>query len=323
VYDIVALGELLIDFSPIGKNDRGSFQFEANPGGAPCNVLAAARKLGHPVAFIGKVGQDIFGRYLKDTLDQLGINSDGLIMTPDYFTTLAFVTLDNEGNRDFSFSRKNSADVMLRAEEIQEQSIRKSRIFHCGTLSLTDSACREATFKALNIAKSAGVLISVDPNLREPLWPNIDDAKKAMESVLTYADIIKISDYELAFLYGSGEVLSNATKLMEQYNPQMLFVTCGKDGAYLIRGDLVLQHPCFNEVKTIDTTGAGDSFCGTALSCLLEYGLNPAKITEKQCRELLRYSSAAASLTTTKRGAITSMPSDSEIRALLEGTFTV
>lgn len=318
MHDIVALGELLIDFSPIGRSEQGSFRFEANPGGAPCNVLAAARKLGHSAAFIGKVGQDIFGRYLKDTLDRLEIDSSGLVLTPDYFTTLAFVTLDSEGNRDFSFARKNSADVMLRAEEIPAELIRESRIFHCGTLSLTDSACREATFQALDVAKSAGVVISVDPNLREPLWPNMDDAKKAMESVLAYADIIKISDYELSFLYGPGEILPNAARLMEQYRPRMLFVTCGKDGAYLLRGSLALQHPCFSEVKTIDTTGAGDSFCGTALSRLLEYGLNPEAMSVEQCRELLRYASAAASLTTTKRGAITAMPTDAEIRALLE-----
>lgn len=317
MYDIVALGELLIDFSPIGTSEQGSFQFEANPGGAPCNVLAAVRRLGHSAAFIGKVGQDIFGTYLKETLEKTQIDVSGLIMTPEYFTTLAFVTLDQEGNRDFSFSRKNSADVMLREDEIPLKLIRECRVFHCGTLSFTDSTCRAATIKALETARESGIAVSVDPNLREPLWPNLEDAKEAIETVLSYADIVKISDYELSFLYGSDDILSNAARLREKYQPRILFVTCGKDGAYLFCGDLVLQHPCFDRVKTIDTTGAGDSFCGTALSKLLDYGLEPEKMSRAQCEELLRYASAAASLTTAKRGAITAMPTDSEIQELL------
>lgn len=318
MFDTVSLGELLIDFTPRGLSEQGSYVFEANSGGAPCNVLAAMTKLGNSAAFIGKVGDDTFGHFLCDTLKRLNINTDSLYFSEDSFTTLAFVTIDETGNREFSFNRNKSADVMLAPEEVDSELIKKSRIFHCGTLSLTDSPSKEATLRALDVAKENGVLISVDPNLREPLWKNLDDARRAINLVLGYADIIKISDYELEFLYGIKDIKQSALKLWNEYKPKILFVTCGRDGAYLLKDDIFLHHPCF-DVKTIDTTGAGDCFCGAALSCILNKKLNFAGLDVQACSYILKFASAAASLATTKRGAIASMPDTEDIVKLMNG----
>ena len=311
--DVTALGELLIDFTPRQKSERGNLTFEANPGGAPANVLAALSKLGKKTAFIGKVGSDTFGQLLKKTLQDAGIQTDGLSMSDQFFTTLAFVTLDSDGNRSFAFSRNNSADVMLEESEVDENLIRRSKIFHCGTLSLTHPSCRQATVKALETAKKNGVLISVDPNLRMPLWESEEMARSAIRLALSYADIIKISDYELEFLYGESDVKKGAELLFAEYHPKILFATCGKDGAYLVKEQLVLHHPCFHSVKTVDTTGAGDTFCGAALSKLLEYDLNFSEMDEQKCYDLLRYASAAASLVTASYGAICVMPEEKDI----------
>lgn len=318
MFDTVSLGELLIDFTPRGLSEQGSYVFEANSGGAPCNVLAAMTKLGNSAAFIGKVGDDTFGHFLCDTLKRLNINTDSLYFSEDSFTTLAFVTIDETGNREFSFNRNKSADVMLAPEEVDSELIKKSRIFHCGTLSLTDSPSKEATLRALDVAKENGILISVDPNLREPLWKNLDDARRAINLVLGYADIIKISDYELEFLYGIKDIKQSALKLWNEYKPKILFVTCGRDGAYLLKDDIFLHHPCF-DVKTIDTTGAGDCFCGAALSCILNKQLNFAGLDVQSCSYILKFASAAASLATTKRGAIASMPDTEDIVKLMNG----
>lgn len=318
MFDVISLGELLIDFTPRGLSEQGSYVFEANSGGAPCNVLAAMTKLGKSAAFIGKVGDDTFGHFLCDTLKRLDINTDSLYFSKDSFTTLAFVTIDETGNREFSFNRNKSADVMLAPEEVDTELIKKARIFHCGTLSLTDSPSREATLRALDIAKENSVLISVDPNLREPLWKNLDDARQAIKLVLGYADIIKISDYELEFLYGIKDIKQSALKLWNEYKPKILFVTCGRDGAYLLKDDIFLHHPCF-DVQTIDTTGAGDCFCGAALSCMLNKQLNFAGLDVQTCSYILKFASAAASLATTKRGAIASMPDTEDIVKLMNG----
>lgn len=317
--DIIALGELLIDFTPRGVSEQGSYVFESNPGGAPPNVLAAMQKLGKSTAFIGKVGTDTFGIFLKDTLDKLGIGTEGLILTDDYFTTLAFVTLDADGNRSFAFSRKASADVMLTEDEVDEAMIRDAKIFHCGTLSLTHESSKKATLKALKCAKAAGVCVSVDPNLRLALWDSEDAAKDAIRLALSYADIMKISDYEIEFLYGTTDIKEGIRRLQEEFDAKIIFATCGKDGAYMAAGDLLLHHPCFNEVKTVDTTGAGDCFCGTALSKLLDYGMNLDTPDEATCMDILRYANAAASLATTCYGAIPAMPDDAQIQALING----
>jgi fructokinase len=317
MFDVTALGELLIDFTPQGTSENGNYLFEANPGGAPCNVLAAMARLGKKTAFIGKVGNDSFGLFLKDTLKRLDIDTRGLCLSCEYFTTLAFVTLDKDGNRSFAFSRNNSADVMLDKAEVDEEIIKASKIFHCGTLSLTHPVSRAATLKALNTAKDNGVLISADPNLRLPLWKKESEAKAAIDFVLNYADIIKISDYEIEFMYGKINITEGARRVYEKYNPKILFVTCGKEGAYLLKDDVIIHHPCYDSVATVDTTGAGDCFCGAALAKLLDYSLDFSALTEENMRDILRYSNAAASLVTARYGAISAMPDNAEISELI------
>lgn len=317
MFDIISLGELLIDFTPRGTSERGNFLFEASPGGAPCNMLAAAAALGKKTAFIGKVGDDTFGRFLESTITSLGIDAGALYKTDGAFTTLAFVTLDSEGNRNFSFARNKSADTLLSPDEVPAELIKNTRIFHVGTLSLTDEPSKSATMSALETAKKHGVCISVDPNLREPLWRNLDDAKNAIRTVLSYADIIKISDYELEFLYGISDIEKAARLCFEEFSPKILFATCGKKGAYALTENHTVHHPCYLKVKTVDTTGAGDSFCGTSLSALIDEGLDFSALTEEKLFEIARFASAAASITTSRYGAISVMPRREEIEDLI------
>ena len=317
MFDIISLGELLIDFTPRGKSERGNFLFEASPGGAPCNMLAAAAALGKKTAFIGKVGNDTFGNFLESTITSLGIGSESLFKTDSAFTTLAFVTLDSQGNRNFSFARNKSADTLLSPDEVPAEMIKNTRVFHVGTLSLTDEPSRSATLKALDTAKENNITISVDPNLREPLWKNLEDAKRAIKTVLSYADIIKISDYELEFLYGISDTEKAARMCFEEFSPKILFATCGKNGAYGLDREHTIHHPTYLNVKTVDTTGAGDSFCGTALSSLIDLGLDFGSLSEKSLFEVLRYASAAASISTSRYGAISIMPKKDEIEKLI------
>lgn len=317
MFDIISLGELLVDFTPRGTSERGNFLFEASPGGAPCNVLAAAAALGKKTAFIGKVGDDTFGNFLEKTVTSLGIDGSALYKTDSAFTTLAFVTLDSEGNRSFAFSRNKSADTLLSPSEVSEELIKSTKIFHVGTLSLTDRPSADATEFALEAARRSKVLISADPNLREPLWKNSDDARAAVRKVLSYADIIKVSDYELEFLYGISDTERSARMCFEEFSPKILFATCGKKGAYAVTDKLFLHHPCYLKVKTVDTTGAGDSFCGSALCALIDAGLDFGALSRDSLFNILRYASAAASITTSRFGAISVMPSDAEIRALI------
>lgn len=316
MFETVALGELLIDFVQNPKEQN--MQFMANPGGAPANVLACMSKLGKKTAFIGKVGDDIFGNFLSDTLKGKGINTDGLVMSTEEFTTLAFVALDDGGNRSFSFARKNSADVMLESSEVKLELIGKSRIFHCGTLSLTHPCSRTATLKALEFAKENGVCISVDPNLRLKLWENEEDAKSAIKLCLEYADIIKISDYELNFLYGDIEIETAAERIAEVYSPKALFITCGSDGAYMYINGKLFFAPCLKDIKVVDTTGAGDCFCGAALSKLLDYGLEFDELSAEECKKILSFANTAANLSTAKYGAIPSMPDKNDIEKALK-----
>ena len=314
MFDVVALGELLIDFA---QKPQENMTFLANPGGAPCNVLAALSRLGKSTAFIGKVGNDMFGKFLGNTLKEININTDGLILSEDEFTTLAFVALDSEGNRSFSFARNNSADVMLQVSEVNFELIAKSRIFHCGTLSLTHPHSRISTIKALDYANANGLCISVDPNLRINLWKNERDAKDAIRLILGYADIIKISDYEVNFLYGDIDMRTAIQKLYKEFNPSVIFLTCGKDGAYMAANGQLCFAPCIDSIKAIDTTGAGDCFCGVALSKLLDTDLDFDALTLSKCQEILEFANAGANLSTTKFGAIPSMPNESEIAELL------
>lgn len=311
-YDVVALGELLIDFTVSGISEQGNTIFEANPGGAPCNVLAMLNKLGKSTAFIGKVGNDMFGKNLKQLITDLGIESKGLVLDDDVRTTLAFVQNFANGDRDFSFYRNPGADMMLRKEEITKELIEEARIFHFGTLSMTHAEVKEATKEAVEIAKENQCLISFDPNLRPPLWSNLEDAKAAMEWGMSQCDILKISDNEVEFLTGKTDYVEGAKILRKQYpNIRLLNVTAGADGSYSFYKEHMVFVQSFLLGGTIDTTGAGDTFCACVLNYVCEHDLE--QLEQDNLEEMLKFANAAAYLVTTKKGAIKSMPEKEKI----------
>lgn len=313
-FDVVALGELLIDFTENGISSQGNPIFEANPGGAPCNVLAMLARLGKTTAFIGKVGNDRFGKVLSETIKDCGICADGLVFDDTVHTTLAFVHKKTDGDRDFSFYREPGADMMLRKCEIDEEIIKSAKIFHFGTLSSTHEGVREATRYGVDIAKESGALISFDPNLRPPLWDSLDNAKKEIEYGLSKCDILKISDNEIEFMTGSTDYDKAVRELMGKYHIKLAFATLGKNGSRAYYGDMQAEFGGF-DVDTIETTGAGDTFCGSALNFILEHDINA--LTENDLKELLAFANAAAAIITTRRGALTVMPEKEEILDLL------
>ena len=313
-YDVTALGELLIDFTETGISDQGNVLFEANPGGAPCNVLAMLGKLGKRTAFIGKVGQDQFGNMLRETIESVGIDSEGLVIDKEVHTTLAFVHTFPDGDRAFSFYRNPGADMMLRKEDVCFDKIRCSRIFHFGTLSFTHEGVREATEYAIRCAKEAGTMISFDPNLRESLWENIEDARKAIEYGMENCDILKISDNELIFMTGEKDYDKGAHLILRKYQIPLVCVTLGKNGSRAFyKGTVVTSEPFLQE-NTIETTGAGDTFTGCMLNTVLEKGLD--QLSEEDIRQMLQFANAGASIITTKRGAFRVMPEKKEIELL-------
>lgn len=316
LYDVTALGEMLIDFTMNGQSEQGNNMFEACPGGAPCNVLAMLNKLGRKTAFIGKVGEDQFGRLLKDTIEELGIETKGLILDQDIHTTLAFVHTFPDGDREFSFYRKPGADMMLSEEEVDYDMIRQSRIFHFGTLSMTDEPVRTATKKALDVAKEAGCLITFDPNLRPPLWDSLEEAKKQMEYGFRYCDVLKISDNEIQFISGMEDYDDGIHYLQEKYQIPLIFLTMGKEGSRAYYKDMRVERDGF-QVKAIETTGAGDTFCGCAIHGVLTHGLEG--MTEEVLGDILTYANAGAALITMKKGAIRSMPDPEKVTELIEG----
>lgn len=320
-YDVVALGELLIDMTMNGKSGQGNALYEANPGGAPCNVLAMLKKLGHKVAFIGKVGDDIFGHELKDVLDEVGIDSWGLIIDKEARTTLAFVKTFEDGDRDFSFYRNPGADMLLKKEDVDLNLIKEARIFHFGTLSMTHEGVREATLYAIDEAKKAGALISFDPNLREPLWNSLDEAKEQVLEGLKHCDILKISDNEIRWLTGRDDYTEGVEWIFERFDLRFMTVSLGKEGSMAFyRKDadsayIKAQAAPFLSKDTIETTGAGDTFGGCILHFVLEKGLDDLK--EEDLKEMLTYANAAASIITTRRGALRVMPAPAEIESTL------
>ena len=316
-FDVVALGELLIDFTENGVSEQGNPILEANPGGAPCNVLAMLNKLGKKTTFIGKVGNDTFGHMLKRTVEESGTDVTNLIMDNNVHTTLAFVHTYPDGEREFSFYRNPGADMMLTKDEVMEDIIKAGKIFHFGTLSSTHEGVRAATRYALDIAKENGLLISFDPNLREPLWASLEDAKREIEYGLSKCDILKISDNELEFMTGTDDYSEGVKILRGKYDIPLIFVTLGKDGSRAYYKDIMVEAPPFTEVKTIEKTGAGDTFGGCALGYILEHGID--NLTEENLRELIIFANAGASLITTKKGALKVMPEKSEIEALIKG----
>lgn len=313
--DVTALGELLIDFTENGSGESGNPVFEANPGGAPCNVLAMLSKLGKKTAFIGKVGDDMFGRQLSDAVKSVGICTDGLIMDKNVPTTLAFVHTLAGGEREFSFIRNPGADMMLTKSEVNTDIIRDSKIFHFGTLSSTHEGVREVTRFAIDTAIESGALLSFDPNLREPLWKNLDDAKKEIEYGLSKCNILKISDNEIEFLLGHSDYDKAALHLMERYrNIKLIFITLGGDGSCAYCNNAKAKAPVYR-VNTVEKTGAGDTFFGCALNYILEHDID--SLNESRLTELLRFANAGASLITTKKGALKVMPDMQEISDLI------
>lgn len=311
-YDVVALGELLIDFTSGGLSENQVPVFEANPGGAPCNVLAMLSKLGKRTSFIGKVGDDIFGRQLHDTIVALRIDASGLITDERVNTTLAFVKNAPDGDREFSFFRKPGADTMLCSDELNRAILNNARIFHFGSLSLSDEPSRNATCHAVQLAKNSGALISFDPNLRAPLWGSLDEAHRQISWGCEVCDILKVAEDELAFLTGCSNLDEGAAKLRARHPQiQILFVTKGSDGAECFYKGLHVAQPAYLSQKSIDTTGAGDTFLGCCLAFLLDNGLE--KLSEPQIGQMLSYANAAAAFVTTKKGAIRSMPKHVEI----------
>lgn len=314
--DVLALGELLIDFTSNGLSEQGNGLFEANPGGAPCNVLAILNKLGKKTAFVGKVGNDGFGRMLKKTLEDLAINTEGLLLDDVYHTTLALVHTDENGDRDFSFYRDPGADVMLTADEVDPELLKRARIFHYGTLSMTHDGVRAATQKAIEIAKADGQLLSFDPNYREPLWKTADMAKEQISYGLSQCDILKISEEELELMTGTADIDEGVKILWEKHpNIKLFNVTAGGAGSYSFYKDMKAFQPGFKLGGTIETTGAGDTFGGAVLDYVLEHDIDA--LTEENLNEMLRFANAAAYLVTTRKGALRSMPEKEQIDEIL------
>lgn len=314
--DVVALGELLIDFTENGISAQGNPLFEANPGGAPCNVLAMLSRLGHQTAFIGKVGQDFFGQQLEKAIREVGIDARGLRKDPEVHTTLALVHTAPDGDRDFSFYRNPGADMMLREDELPEELLQNTRIFHFGTLSMTHEGVRKATKKALRLAKEAGALISFDPNLREPLWDSLEAAREQVLYGLGQCDILKISDNEIQWLSGEEDFDAGVQWIHERFQIPLILVSMGREGSRAYYQDKIVEVKPFLQATTIETTGAGDTFCACVLHYILKYGLD--QLTETDLWVMLRYANAAASIITTRKGALRVMPKPEEIKKLLE-----
>ena len=339
-YDVTAIGELLVDFTDNGLSAQGNKLMEANPGGAPCNVLAMLSNLGFKTAFIGKVGDDMFGKMLRHNAMEAGIDVSGLVADENYNTTLAFVMNHDGGERDFSFYRKDGADLMLRESEVSADMIRDSKVLHFGSLSMCDEVAEAATKYAVSVAKQAGCLISFDPNYREPLWDNKAEAIDKICWGLTQCDVLKISDNEIELVTGRTDIEEGAKLIKDKYNIPLVFATLGSEGSIALSGDSVVKVPAFINKDTIDTTGAGDTFYGCALGYILRMAgvagavaagvgatvgydgawdksvaLQP--MDKYHMGDLLTYSNAAASIITTRKGAMMSMPTRDEITVFI------
>ena len=314
-YDVVALGELLIDFTGSGESPQGNPLLEANPGGAPCNVLSLLAKLGHKTAFIGKVGNDGFGLQLKAALAEVGISTKGLLLDPDTHTTLAIVQTLPGGDRDFSFYRKPGADMMLRKDELDPELLLNTKIFHFGSLSMTDEPCRTATRLAIASAEDAGALLTFDPNLREPLWDTLDEAREQILYGLGHCQVLKISDNEIQWLSGMDDYDEGIGWLRSQFDIPLILLSMGADGSRAYQGGLRVEVPVF-PVDTIETTGAGDTFFGGVIHYILDHGFRD--YTESELTEMLTFANAGAALVTTRKGALRVMPTREEIDALMK-----
>ncbi len=314
-YDITALGELLIDFTENGTSAQGNPLLEANPGGAPCNVLAMLGRLGHKTAFIGKIGQDMFGNQLEQALRETGIDTTGLKRDEQVHTTLAFVHTLSDGDRAFSFYRNPGADMMLSKEDLEVEVIQNSKIFHYGSLSMTDEPCKSATREAVAIAEKAGVLRSFDPNLREPLWRSLEDAREQISYGMEHCDILKISDNEIRWFTGYEDFDEGIAVIQKKYQIPLILLSMGKDGSRAYTKECRVEQAAFVQEHTIETTGAGDTFGACVLHYVLSHGWQA--YNEAQLQEMLAFANAAASIITTRKGALRVMPTKEEIEAFL------
>lgn len=316
-YDVVALGELLIDFTENGLSEQGNPLLEANPGGAPCNVLSMLQELGDKTAFIGKVGNDGFGHLLTKAVQEQGIDTTGLVYDNDVHTTLALVLKKENGDRDFAFYRNPGADMNLKEEEVDESLIASSSIFHFGTLSLTDESVKNATQKAVKVAKENGLTITFDPNLREPLWRSLEEAHEQVAWGLQQADVVKISDNEITWFTGMDNYDEGIAFLQKEYpNLKLICLSMGGDGSKAVYRDIHVAYPAFLQEATIETTGAGDTFCACMIHTVLENGID--HLDEEKLKEMLKFANAAASLVTTKKGALRVMPTKEEVETFIE-----
>ena len=314
-YDVAAMGELLIDFTQNGYSDQGNPIFEANPGGAPCNVLAMLQKLGRNTVFLGKVGRDGFGYQLENALKENGIVTEGLCFDPAVHTTLAIVQNKDDGDRDFWFYRNPGADIMLCEDEIREELTTDAKIFHFGSLSLTDEPVRGATKKAVAVAEKAGIWISFDPNWRKPLWKSDDLAREQISYGFEHCQILKISDDELLWFTGEADFDKAVKQLQEKYGIALILLSMGKNGSAAYCGKQKAVMPAFISRNTVETTGAGDTFMGCMLGQILEKGYRD--LEKNDLEEMLRFANAAASIITTRRGALRVMPEKDEIVRLI------
>lgn len=315
-FDVVALGELLVDFTENGMSPQGNPLLEANPGGAPCNVLSMLQRLGRQTAFIGKVGADSFGEMLRDVVAKQGVDTSNLIMDNEVPTTLAFVHTAPDGDRSFSFYRNPGADMMLREEDIDKSLLENTKIFHFGTLSMTALEVEQATKTAVQTAKEAGALISFDPNLRPPLWKSLDVAKEKIAYGIGVCDILKISDDEIAFFTGMPDIDAGVAKIQETFHTPFICATMGKKGsrAYY-SGSRVECEPFLNE-NTIETTGAGDTFMACVLNGVLQHGFDG--MDTQKLFDMLEFANAASSMITTKKGALKVMPYEDEVVSFIQ-----
>ena len=314
--DVVALGELLIDFTTVSSDSDGYPTMAAHAGGAPTNFLGALAKYGAKTAFFAKVGNDAFGQILVKTIENAGIDPSGIVIDDNFFTTLAFVTLDEQGDRSFSFARKPGADTQLRFEDLDLRLIDQTRVFHFGTLSLTDEPSRNTTYQAVAYAKKAGKLISFDPNLRKPLWKNLQTCAEQMLWGLSQADIVKISDEEVEFLFNLN-VEDGAQHILDNYGVKLVYVTCGAKGCYFKNQKASGMVSALQGIHVVDTTGAGDIFGGSALWMLLQQDQSPEQLDETVLRKIVNFACTAASLSTTKPGGMASVPTLERIKAYL------
>ena len=313
--EVVALGELLIDFASKGADSKGYPLMQALPGGAPANFLAALTKYGKSTAFLGKVGDDTFGRLLVGTVKDAGIETKGIVVDPTVFTTLAFVTFDETGDRSFSFARKPGADTQLNWEEVDKSLIDEAKVFHFGTLSLTNEPARTTTQKAVAYAKAQGKLITCDPNLRKPLWRSEEEAKEQILWSLNQADVVKISDEEVEFLWNCTPE-EGADKLLNEFGVSLAMVTLGPKGC-LLKTKNALCQVASPKVSPIDTTGAGDIFGGSAVCRLLELNKPIEDLTAEDLHYIGAFASTAASLSTEAAGGIPSIPEkDAVLKAM-------